>query len=119
MKRVENRAKLSSILSKVFVKRKGDEWLQLLRKAGIPCGPVNTIDKVVSNAQVLHREMLIEIEHPVAGKIKVPSIPVKLLETPGTIRLPPPILGQHTEEVLKKMGYSMTDIQELRRDNAI
>jgi formyl-CoA transferase/CoA:oxalate CoA-transferase len=119
LKRVENRMKLSNILSKVFVKRKGDEWLQLFRKAGIPCGPVNTIDKVVSNAQVLHREMLVEIEHPVAGKIKVPGIPLKLSETPGSIRLPPPILGQHTEEVLKKMGYSITDIKELKKGNVI
>jgi len=119
LKRVENREKLSSILSEVFVKKKGDEWLQLFRKAGIPCGPVNTIDNVVSDIQVLHREMLVEIDHPVAGKIKVPGIPVKLSETPGTIRLPPPILGQHTEEILKKMGYSITDIKELKSDNVI
>lgn len=119
LKRVENRAKLSSILSEVFVKKKGDEWLQLFRKAGIPCGPVNTIDNVVSDIQVLHREMLVEIDHPVAGKIKVPGIPVKLSETPGTIRLPPPILGQHTEEILKKMGYSTIDIKELKSDNVI
>jgi len=63
--------------------------------------------------------MLVEIEHPVAGKIKVPGIPLKLSETPGSIRLPPPILGQHTEEVLKKMGYSITDIKELKKGNVI
>jgi formyl-CoA transferase/CoA:oxalate CoA-transferase len=119
LKRVENREKLSHILSEIFVKKTSEDWLQLFRKAGIPCGPVNTIDKVVSDPQVLHREMLVEIDHPVAGKIKVPGIPVKFSETPGTIRLPPPILGQHTEEILMKMGYSITDITELKRDKVI
>ena len=119
LKRVENREKLSSILSKIFVKRRGNEWLQLFRKAGIPCGPVNTIAKVVTDSQVLHREMLVEMDHPVVGKIKVPGIPLKLSETPGTIRLPPPVLGQHTEEILKKMGYSITEIKELKSDNVI
>ena len=63
--------------------------------------------------------MLVEIDHPVAGKIKVSGIPVKLSETPGTIRLPPLILGQYTEEILKKMGYSITDIKELKSNNVI
>jgi formyl-CoA transferase/CoA:oxalate CoA-transferase len=119
LKRVENRAKLSKILNDVFIQKKAADWLQIFRKAGIPCGPVNTLDKVVSDTQVLHRKMLVEIDHPVAGKIKIPGIPVKLSETPGTIRLPPPILGQHTEEVLLKMGYNRTTIKELKKKHVI
>jgi crotonobetainyl-CoA:carnitine CoA-transferase CaiB-like acyl-CoA transferase len=119
LKRVENRAKLSKILSKIFVTKKGEQWITLFRTAGIPCGPVNTIEKVVSDPQVLHREMLVTIEHPVAGKINVPGIPVKLLETPGTIRRPPPLLSQHTEEILMQMGYSRLDIKKLKRENVI
>jgi crotonobetainyl-CoA:carnitine CoA-transferase CaiB-like acyl-CoA transferase len=119
LKRVENRAKLSSILSEIFVTKNGKEWLTLFRKVGIPCGPVNTIEKVVSDKQVVHREMLITIDHPMAGKIKIPGIPVKLSETPGTIKQPPPILSQHTEEVLTKMGFSKTDIKKMRQENVI
>ncbi len=118
-KRVENSKKLTAILSKVFSTKKGDEWLQELREVGIPCGPVNTLDKVISDPQVIHRNMLVQIQHPTAGIIKVPGIPVKLSKTPGEIKTPPPKLGQHTKEILQEIGYSEEEIEEFQASNVI
>lgn len=117
--RVENREGLSSILSKIFLTKEGDHWLKTLQDAGLPCAPVNTVDRIVSDPQVLHRQMLIEVDHPTAGTIKVPGIPIKLSEAPGKVKSPPPLLGQHTEEVLRELGYSEEAIQTLRDEGAI
>ena len=118
-KRVENREELSSILSKIFLTKEGEYWLKTLQDAGLPCAPVNTVDRIVSDPQVLHRQMLVEVDHPTAGTIKVPGIPIKLSKTPGKVKSPPPLLGQHTEEVLRELGYSKEAIQTLRDEGAI
>lgn len=118
-KRVENREELSSILSKIFLTKEGEYWLKTLQDAGLPCAPVNTVDRIISDPQVLHRQMLVEVDHPTAGTIKVPGIPIKLSEAPGEVKSPPPLLGQHTEEVLRELGYSEEAIQTLRDEGAI
>jgi crotonobetainyl-CoA:carnitine CoA-transferase CaiB-like acyl-CoA transferase len=118
-KRVENRKSLTAILSQIFSTKKGDEWLRELREVGIPCGPINTLNKVVSDPQLLHREMLVEMNHPTAGTIKVPGIPVKLSQTPGEIKIPPPKLGQHTKEILLDLGYNEEEIQDLQANKVI
>jgi len=118
-KRVENREELTSILSKIFLTRKGDEWLKMLIDARLPCAPVNTLDKVVRDKHVLYRRMLVEIDHPTAGKIKVTGIPVKLSESPGDIRSPPPLLGQHNQEILRELGYTNRDIKNLSEQGVI
>lgn len=118
-KRVENREELISILSKIFLTKRGDEWLKKLCDAEIPNAPVNTLDRIVSDPQVLHRRMLIELDHLKAGRIKVTGIPIKLSETPGKIMSPPPLLGQHTEKILRELGYSDEDIKELREEEAV
>ena len=80
-------------------------WVELLVKAGIPASPVNTVGQMIADKQVIAREMIVEQEHPTAGKISVIGVPVKLSETPGSVRTPAPFLGEHTAEVLGELGY--------------
>ena len=96
------------------------EWFRRLQEAGVPCGPINTIDQVFSDPQVLHREMVVEIPHPTAGKVKLAGFPYKLSRTPAAITRHPPLLGEHTEAVLRDvLGYSATAIADLRAGNTI
>ena len=118
-KRVENRKELIPILSKIIETKTGAEWLKLLEDAGIPAGPIYTLDKLFSDPQVLHRKMMVELTHPKAGKIKVTGVPVKLSEAPGEITAPPPLLGQHNKEVLKDLGYSAEEIEKLIADKVV
>jgi crotonobetainyl-CoA:carnitine CoA-transferase CaiB-like acyl-CoA transferase len=95
---------LSASLKEIFKTRTLSEWITFLNAADVPCGPVNSIEDVFKDQQVLYRKMLLEIDDPVVGKIKQIGIPIKLSETPGAIRSPPPELGQQTEEVLTTIG---------------
>jgi crotonobetainyl-CoA:carnitine CoA-transferase CaiB-like acyl-CoA transferase len=108
--------KLSSALKEIFKTRTLSEWITFLNAADVPCGPVNTIEDVFKDEQVLHRKMLLEIEDPAAGRIKQIGIPVKLSETPGAIRTSPPELGQHTEEALTEIaGLTKEEVKRLRK----
>lgn len=94
---------LRPLIADVILKKTMLEWQLLLDDAGVPNGPINTVDKVIEDQQVIFREMIVEVEHPVAGKLKMPGIPIKLSATPGNILRPAPMLGEHTEEVLKAL----------------
>jgi len=119
-KRVENRGVLIPFLEEEFRKRPRDDWLEALRAVGFPCAPVYTIDETFADPQVLHREMLAEMEHPVAGTVKQVGPALKFSETPCAMGAPPPTLGEHTEEVLKSLaGYSDEEIENLRQAGAI
>ena len=91
-----------------------DEWIKLLEEKDILCGPVYTHEEAFSDPQVLHNEMVIEFDHPRAGKVRTVGMPIKFSKTPGKVRIPPPLLGQHTDEVLAMVGYSNEQIQQLR-----
>ncbi len=118
--RVEHREELIRILSAVFLKRGTAAWIELLTGAGIPCAPVNTIDQVFSAPQVLHREMLIEVEHPTAGSVRMAGLPVKFSGTPASVRLAPPLLGQHNQEVLRSwLQMKDRDIADLQSKEVI
>jgi CoA:oxalate CoA-transferase len=118
--RVAHREALIAILQDVFRQQDTCDWLKLLSAAGLPCGPVNTIDKVFSDAQVLHRNMLLEVEHPTAGKVRMAGMPVKFSATPATLRLPPPLLGQHSEAILQSwLNTPAAAIGELKRKKII
>jgi formyl-CoA transferase len=118
--RVENRSLLIGLLAEIFLGRSTDEWLKILNSAEVPCAPVQTVDQVFKAPQVLHREMLVEVEHPTAGTVPMAGIPVKFSATPASVRLPPPLLGQHTEEVLKSwLGMVDKAISELKRKTVI
>lgn len=119
-KRVENRKELVSFLQDLFLKKTSEEWLKLLGEAEIPCGPINTIDRVLSDPQILAREMVVEMEHPATGKFKLVGSPMKLSDTPVQYRIPPPLLGEHTEEVLRDiLKYDRAKISRLREDKVI
>jgi crotonobetainyl-CoA:carnitine CoA-transferase CaiB-like acyl-CoA transferase len=100
--------------------RSRDEWIAAFAAAGLPTGPINTVDQVFQDPQVLHRGMVQEVEHPTAGRVKLVGIPVKFSATPGEIRQPPPLLGQHTEEVLGGLlGLSAQEIETLRAQGVV
>ena len=119
-KRVENRAELIALLSKIFLERNNDAWFKLLTDAEVPCAPVQSIDQVFQAPQVLHRDMLMEVEHPTAGKVRMAGIPVKFSVTPASVRMPPPLLGEHNGEILKNwLGMSAEAIEELMREKVL
>lgn len=117
--RTKNRDVLIQILAAVFEQKTRAEWTELLAAGDVPCGPVNTLAETFVDPQVLHNAMVQEIAHTKAGRIKVPGVAVKLSRTPGRISAPPPMLGEHTDEVLTELGYSPGAIEKLRAAGAI
>ncbi len=118
--RVAHRAALRAELEAVFQTRDAGEWLTALRKAGLPCGPINTIPEVFAHPQAAAREMVLETEHPTAGTLHLPGFPYKLSATPAAVRRPPPRLGEHTQEVLTGLlDYSEEEVTDLQRQGEI
>ena len=118
--RNEHYAELRPILAEKFMTKTAEEWQPMFDKAGIPSGPINTVDKVVKNEQVVAREMILEVEHPVAGTTRVPGIPIKLSRTPGDIRMAAPVLGADTEKLLNQyLGLTSDQVAELREKQVI
>ena len=108
-----------SYLKEFFLTKTRDEWFELLSQKDIPAGKVYAVDEVFSDPQVLHRQMVVEVDHPTEGKLKHIGIAVKLSETPGEIRRLPPASGEHTRDVLLDLGYTKEEIEELRHVGAI
>ncbi len=119
-KRLERRSEVDSLLEEKFPEKTNDEWMELLNKEGVPAAPVLALDKVFEHPQVRQREMVVEVEHPKGGKIKMIGNPVRQPGVEDQPLAPTPTLGQHTEEVLKNI-LSFTDekISELREKNII
>jgi crotonobetainyl-CoA:carnitine CoA-transferase CaiB-like acyl-CoA transferase len=118
--RVKNRTVLREVLDAAFRNRDADEWLEAFRRAGLPCGPINSIPEVFSHAQAEARDLIAGIEHPTAGTVQFPGFPYKLSDTPASVRRPPPMLGEHTEEILVDLlGYSTEDVMACRQNGAI
>lgn len=113
-KRLENRERLTEIISEKMLKRDGKEWMQLLNAAGIPGGPINNLQELFSDEQVKAREMVKEIPHPTAGSIRLVGSPLKLSRTPVEIKRHPPLAGEHTEEVLKEIGITKEQIDLMK-----
>lgn len=119
MAECERAERLISEVKKIFLEHTKDEWIRLLKDADCCCEPVNSFDETFSNPQVIHRKMICEIEHPKEGTIRQIGFPCKFSATPARIKLAPPALGQHTEEILKKLGKTDKEITDLKREKVI
>ena len=109
-----NRPSLVEALQEAFLAKTYEEWESILQPAGIPMGAINTLDAVVAHPQVEARGGLVESTHPVAGTIKMTAPPVRMSETPGAVRTPAPLLGEHTEQVLReRLGLADGEIARL------
>jgi crotonobetainyl-CoA:carnitine CoA-transferase CaiB-like acyl-CoA transferase len=118
--RVANRQELIPILSKIFMTQTTEHWVAALNQANVPCAAVQTIDQVFTAPQVLHRNMLVEVDHPTAGKVRMAGIPVKFSATPASVRLPPPLLGEHNDDVLSSwLGMKSEAIDQLKKKSVI
>lgn len=100
--RVRHRDELIALLQPIFLRRTAEEWLSALEAAGIPCGPINTLDKVFATPQVEARELVVHMQHEQIGDLRLVGSPLKFSDTPVEYRLPPPRLGEHTEEIKKE-----------------
>ena len=105
---------LTPIMEETFRTQTTSHWVEALEKAGVPCGPIYNIEQVYADPHVQSREMAVPLEHPKSGSIRNIGVPVKLSDTPGSVRTPAPLLGQHSDEVLDQYGYADTDIAAFR-----
>ncbi|XP_006634478.3 succinate--hydroxymethylglutarate CoA-transferase isoform X1 [Lepisosteus oculatus] len=118
--RVQNRRELLKILSERFSEKKTAEWLQMFEGTGVPYGPINSIQQVFSDPQVIHNDLIMEMNHPSAGKIAVPGPAVRFSDFKTTNPKPPPLTGQHTVEILKhNLGYTDDYIKELLKAGTV
>jgi crotonobetainyl-CoA:carnitine CoA-transferase CaiB-like acyl-CoA transferase len=119
-KRVENRVDLTALLTDIFKQRTTHEWVDVLEGAGVPNGPINTIDQVFMEPQIVARGMKIELDHSTAGKVPLVASPMRFTETPIEHGMPPPTLGQHTDEILReKLKLSDAEIADLRSKGVV
>ena len=119
-KRVEQREALIPLLEPVLKARTTHGWIELLEPAGVPCGPINRLDEVFGDAQVRHRGLRVDIPHPAAGTVPLVASPMRFSATPLACERPPPLLGEHTEAVLRELlGASPEEIARLREEGVI
>lgn len=118
--RSENYKELRPIITEWSQEKNVEEVVSILINAGVPVGEVNTVDKIVDDPNIKLRDMIVEVKHPKAGKVKITNTPIKLSLTPGRVETASPLLGQHTEEILKGLlGFSQEEIDCLRREGVI
>ena len=118
--RVKNRVEVTRVLNDIFLKRSTAEWVKLLDDAGVANGPINTIAEVFNEPQVIARGMKIELPHAVAGKVPLVASPMKFSGTPIKHEIPPPTVGQHTDDILRSvLKKSDSEIAALRGNGAV
>jgi len=117
--RMRNLAHLTPILGEALRNRPSAHWVAEFEAAGVPVGPVNKIGDMLADPQVKARDMVVEVDHPRAGRVKALGHPVKFSGTPGEMKRPAPLLGQHTREVLAGLGYGAAEIEALQREGAV
>lgn len=117
--RVRHREILVPLLAQVLRTRTKAHWLQALQAAQVPCGAINDLAEVFADEQVQHRGMTVSVDHPLSGSVRLVGSPMKLSATPVSVRRAPPLLGQHTQEILEQAGLSAERIEKLRRAGVI
>lgn len=117
--RMKNLHELTAILADRLKARTTREWLAEFDAAGIPAGPINKVGEMLADPQVLARDMVVELDHPKAGRTRAIGLPIKFSATPGSIRRPAPLLGEHTREILVELGYDDGDIAQLVEQGAV
>jgi len=118
--RTKNRTELCEIISSIMITKETEEWMKIFDKYKLPYSPLNNIKDVVNDEQIQYRKMIVEINQPRVGAMKISGSPFKMSETPSGVSAPAPLLGEHTDDVLKDiLNYSIEDIAELRKNSII
>jgi formyl-CoA transferase len=117
--RAKNRKGLNEALNRGFAKKTSAEWVDILNKAGVPCGPIYSMDKVFTDPQVMHVKAAMEVTHPKLGKLRLINQPVTLSRTPAKLLTATPERGEHTEEVLSELGLEVKDIKRLKSEGIV
>jgi crotonobetainyl-CoA:carnitine CoA-transferase CaiB-like acyl-CoA transferase len=117
--RVRHRSELAALIEPILGGHSRHHWLEQFERGGVPCGPINDYAEVFNDPQVKARSLSVEVEHPTLGSLRTLGTPLKMSETPLEVRRRAPLLGEHTEEVLREAGYSEGEVLALRQSGAI
>lgn len=116
--RIANRARINAIVGGKLARETTDYWVALLNNAGVPCGPVHSVASVFEDPQILAQDMVMDVEHPGHGVVRMLGFPIKLSETPCRVRRSAPALGEHSDEILTELGFTPTD-RRIWRDKGV
>jgi crotonobetainyl-CoA:carnitine CoA-transferase CaiB-like acyl-CoA transferase len=117
--RMAHKQELAELIAARTKTRSSADWVRQLEASGVPVGPINKISQMLADPQVAAREMVVEVNHPIAGRTKALGLPIKFSDTPGSVRSAAPLLGQHTRAVLLSLGYSDKEIKALEKSGAV